>query len=124
MNFSEHLKAICDQTLVIRTGLVDALWDAGYEDDVVIRFNLKTGEVTPLTYEDTSIPFYAGFWGAIRMVLAEFASNEFQIEMRDSQAAIYSDYDLVEDNPFSAVLTRETVLEIFKEAVMGACASE
>ena len=118
MTFSENLRNITDQTLVIRTGLIDALWDDGFEGDVVMALNLSTNEVTPLTFEDLTVPFYAEFWGAIGMVIEDFKENEFQVEFKDASEVVYSDYDEVENNELSNVLNNETVFQIFKEAVL------
>ena len=119
MAFDQTLQGITDETLIIRTGLVDALWEDGYEGDVVLAFNLASGKVTPLTYEDLSQPFYAQFWSAIRMVLDDFDDNDFQIERQETQAVLYSDYDDVEDESLSHKLPRATVIRIFKAAVLS-----
>jgi len=120
MPFSENLQSICNSDLIIRTGPTLDLQEEGYQDDIVIRLNLSSGEVTPLTYEDLTVPFYGMFWGALRIVMRytyHYSDQDYQIELIDSESVIYSDSKEVDDEWYSESLTKEVVVQIFKEAV-------
>ena len=67
--------------------------EEGYDDDIVIQFNLANDTVEPLTWEAED-DFHYQFWGAIRSYLervessdelrAEFNSDRFQVESMDT----------------------------------------
>jgi hypothetical protein len=124
MAFTENMLALSDQDLVIRTSCWMTLADDGYEDDIVIRFNMKQNSVEPLTWE-LEESFHYEFWGALRYFLKEDPQHEdleedsFQIELAEMRPGdewsevLYSEYD----GPTTEPWNKEIVRAIFKECV-------
>ena len=115
-------KGECQTTLIVRTSCFATLSEEGYDDDIVIQFNLANDTVEPLTWEAED-DFHYQFWGALRSYLervessddlrAEFNSDRFQVESMDTGDILYSEYDSAEDGPW----TREHARAAFMACV-------
>ena len=122
MSFSSDLKALSSGELIVRTSCFSTLSDEGYDDDIVMQFNLAHETVEPLTWEGEN-DYHYQFWGALRSYLervesdedvrAEFNSDRFQLESMDTGDILYSEYDSAEDGPW----TREHVRAAFMACV-------
>ena len=118
MAFTQKMIALSEQGLIIRTGSFMTLCEQGYEDDIVIQFNMKENMVEPLTWEG-EFPFHYEFWGALRYFLSQkpqhkdLEEDSFQIELSDGTQVLYSEYD----GPTLEPWNKETVRAIFKECV-------
>jgi hypothetical protein len=130
MSFSENLRSICSSDITIMVEPCELLRAEGLwcKEDIQIKVNLTSGEATPLSYDDLTIPWLGMFWGALRVSLHHYKNEEsFMIRLTDSDEIIYSEnpgdlcYVHDEDFDFSKVdieaLDQPAVFQIFSEAV-------
>ena len=122
MSFTQELKALSDQDLIVRTSCFSSLSEEGYEDDIVMQFNMTRDSVEPLTWE-CEVEFHYQFWGALRSFVervewddtacSEFGEDRFQIESASTGDILYSEYDSAPEGSWSP----EAARAVFKACV-------